>query len=167
MATLRISIAECDVDYDDRRALKNQTRLWAPPKYIGFQAPVPPPPDYSTPAKVNARIAEFCGHSFLHKAAGDKSFGKVLKAFRAQVPAQACAVEDWHVSRWEIVEGCTLQGSEDHECKRGGYYQTRSTCIEGLTLRLRKIETPKPAPKPRRPRGASWLIGQANRGEVA
>src|SRR5262245_34659316 len=66
-----------------------------------FGAPVPPPPDYSTPAKVNARIREFCGTHWLN--ATDKSFGKLLKAFRAVVPLLPCPVVDTHVSKWEVA----------------------------------------------------------------
>lgn len=100
-ATLRISIPKnWTPTYAEGKILKKQS-CWRPPTYIGFQAPVPPPPDYSTPARVNARIAEFCGHPFTHKAAGDKSFGKLLKAFRAVVPRMVCPVADTHRPRWE------------------------------------------------------------------
>lgn len=73
---------------------------------------VPPPPDYSTPAAVTARCYESGGWG--NFATGVKrvgqwwnkdtpSFRKVLKAFRAVVPALPCRVEDSHVSRWRVV----------------------------------------------------------------
>src|SRR5262245_1764203 len=99
-------------------------KLWHPPTYIGFQAPVPPPPDYSSPAAVNARIREFCGRAWFAKALSDKAFAQVYGDFRlalgrvladqqpdeelaAPKPAggRPCPIEDWHVSKWTVVRG--------------------------------------------------------------
>src|SRR5262245_38093231 len=99
-------------------------KLWHPPTYIGFQAPVPPPPDYSSPAAVNARIREFCGRAWFAQALADKVWAKTYGEFRAALlarqldqadeelvaptapsPSAPCPVEDWHDSKWRIVRG--------------------------------------------------------------
>jgi hypothetical protein len=106
MATLTISVGEshkCDwATCRGGREHRNQS-LWTPPKYIGFQAPVPAPPDFSTSAKITARCWEAAGgRPWTAKAAGDRSFAKLMKDFRATVPKRSkCPVKDRHNPRWE------------------------------------------------------------------
>lgn len=114
MSTLRISVATehvCDYlctreDGHANRRTRSIKGLWQPPTYIGFQAPVPKSPDYSTPAKVNARIREFCGTPWLAEAAADKSFAKLYREFW-KLPAVAKSVpwswvEDEHASKLDL-----------------------------------------------------------------
>lgn len=105
MGTLVIGVADTwttERPWDPAaKALKHQSSCWRPPTYIGFQAPVPPPPDYSTPKAVNDRIREFCGKPWL--STSDKAFAKAYKEFRKVTPAMRCAIEDWHTSKWEVI----------------------------------------------------------------
>jgi hypothetical protein len=86
-------------------------KLWQPPKYIGFQAPVPPPPDYSTPAAVQARIREFCGRAWFTPDSGFRMLYQELRRAIAATAcdeepsgrAGACPVADWHRSKWRVV----------------------------------------------------------------
>src|SRR5262245_54947864 len=92
-------------------------KLWHPPTYIGFQAPVRPPPGWSSPAAVSARIREFCGRAWFAKAMADKAFASLYGEFRLVCeragadadeiikPAArlACPVADTHVSKWQVV----------------------------------------------------------------
>jgi len=79
MGTLRISVAESSPE-----SVKGTLTLWRPPRYIGFQAPVPKPPDYSTRAKVTA----LCGGNvaaWLKPAVADKSFSKLYRALQRSI----------------------------------------------------------------------------------
>jgi hypothetical protein len=105
MGALRISIdATHTCTWDACRSGRDHREgpLWTPPKYIGFQAPVPAPPDYSTAKKVTARCWEAAGKPWTAKAAADRSFAKLMKDFRVSVPkGRKCPVKDRHNPRWE------------------------------------------------------------------
>ena len=132
MGTLRLSLTDAvNPSYEQTKALK-KTSCWTPPTYIGFQAPVPPAPDYSTPKAVNARIREFCGTPWL--STSDTSFKRVWKAFRAVVAPMRCRIEDTHQSKWRIARGCIRKGEEFHECRTNGYRHNQDQCVEGYIL---------------------------------
>lgn len=98
MGTLRISVATDAKDLTREEQREARAPLWQPPTYTGFQAPVPKSPDYSTPAKVIARIREFVGHQagwsenthsmvtrwdtqWFVPATRDRSFAKLYREF--------------------------------------------------------------------------------------
>jgi len=123
MATLTIAVAEehtcswatCRNGRDHRRH-----SLWKPPTYVGFQAPVPPPPDYSTPKKVTARCLEGAGNAagraWFTTAVTDRSFAKAMKDFRATVPKMKCTVQDTHRPKWEYRR---IDGKYERRALRG------------------------------------------------
>lgn len=66
---------------------------------------VPPPPDYSTPAKVSARCRERgTPGAWEGLITVDTKFKKLYKEFRAIVPKLKCRLEDLHRSKYRIVD---------------------------------------------------------------
>lgn len=136
MGTLTLSVGGSHVcSWDTCRDGRDHKKhsLWKPPTYIGFAAPVPKPPDYSTQAKITARCWEAAGGrpDFL---TADKSFAKALKAFRQVAAPIPCPAEDWHEPKWEYRfyedqrPAYQLTAEERREC---GHWQRRRLGVTG------------------------------------
>jgi hypothetical protein len=64
---------------------------------------VPPSPDYSTRAAIDARIREAGTPQARATVVTDTGFARLYRAFRKVAPATVCRVEDLHVSHWRVV----------------------------------------------------------------
>ena len=91
-----------------RRCAHCHAHVGINPSIVGAALRVPPPPDYSTPKAVTARIYE-AAHSetrAMLAASRDTKFRGLYREFRkAAGNPSACRVEDLHVSKWDVVMG--------------------------------------------------------------